>query len=55
MKNSTAEMLKEIISWPPINLKFSTSRRNIEIGIKDLIKEIMFGLTLIDETIDGQN
>ncbi|MGB0879432.1 MAG: hypothetical protein ACPGTO_02580 [Polaribacter sp.] len=53
--NSTAEMLKEIMKWPPINLKFNTSRRNTEIALKNLTKEIMFGLTLIDEAIDSEN
>jgi len=50
--NSTANMLKEIMDWPPINLKFNTSKRNTEIVLKDLTKEIMFGLTLIDEAIE---
>jgi len=50
--NATAGMLKEIMNWPPINLKYNTSRRNTEIVLKDLTKEIMFGLTLIDEAID---
>jgi len=50
--NSSADMLKEIMNWPAINLKFNTSRRNTEIALKDLTKEMMFGLTLIDEAID---
>lgn len=53
--NSTAEMLKEVMKWPPINLKFNTSKRNTEVALKDLTKEIMFGLTLIDEALDGEN
>ena len=53
--NSTAEMLKEIMNWPPINLKFNTSKRNTEVTLKDLTKEIMFGLTLIDETLDNED
>lgn len=53
--NATAEMLKEIMNWPPINLKFNTSKRNTEITLKDLTKEIMFGLTLIDEAIDNKS
>ncbi|TYB73199.1 hypothetical protein [Bizionia myxarmorum] len=53
--NSTAEMLKEIMNWPPINLKFNTSKRNTEVTLKDLTKEIMFGLTLIDETLDNKD
>jgi hypothetical protein len=51
--NAAAEMLKEIMNWPPINLKFNTSRRNTEVTLKDLTKEIMFGLTLIDEALDN--
>lgn len=50
--NSTANMLKEIMAWPPINLKFNTSKRNTEIVLKDFTKEILFGLTLIDEAIE---
>ena len=50
--NSTANMLKEIMLWPPVNLKFNTTKRNTEIVLKDLTKEIMFGLTLIDESIE---
>jgi len=53
--NSTAEMLKEIMNWPAINLKFNTSKRNTEVTLKDLTKEIMFGLTLIDETLDNED
>lgn len=53
--NSTAGMLKEIMNWPAINLKFNTSKRETEIVLKDLTKEIMFGLTLIDEAIDNLN
>jgi hypothetical protein len=53
--NATAEMLREIMNWPPINLKFNTSRRNTEVTLKDLTKEIMFGLTLIDEALDNES
>ncbi|MEP5253500.1 MAG: hypothetical protein ABJQ39_00445 [Winogradskyella arenosi] len=53
--NSTANMLTEVMKWPPINLKFNTSKRNTEITIKDLMKEIMFGLKLIDEALDSEN
>lgn len=53
--NSTAEMLKEIMKWPPINLKFNTSKRNTEVTLKDLTKEIMFGLTIIDEALENEN
>jgi hypothetical protein len=52
---STAEMLKEIMNWPPINVKFNTSKRNTEVTLKDLTKEIMFGLTLIDEVLENEN
>ena len=53
--NSTADMLKEVMQWPPINLKFNTSKRNTEVTLKDLIKEIMFGLELIDEALESEN
>ena len=51
--HSTAGMLKEILKWPSINTNFNTSKRQTEIVLKDLTKEIMFGLTLIDEAIDN--
>ena len=53
--NSTADMLKEVMKWPPINLKFNTSKRNTELTLKDLMKEIMFGLKLIDEALESEN
>lgn len=53
--HSTAGMLKQIMSWPPINLKFNSSKRNTEVTLKDLTKELMFGLTLIDETLDNMD
>ncbi len=53
--NSTAEMLKEVMKWPPINLKFNTSKRNTEVTLKDLTKELMFGLTLIDEALESES
>lgn len=53
--NTTAQMLKEVMKWPPINLKFNTSKRNTEVALKDLMKEIMFGLKLIDEALDSDN
>ncbi|SHJ26080.1 hypothetical protein SAMN04488096_1243 [Mesonia phycicola] len=53
--NATANMLKEVIKWPAINLKFNTSKRNTEVALKDLMKEMMFGLKLIDEALEIEN
>ena len=47
----TANLLREIMNWPPVNYSFNKSKRETEITLKNLTKEIMDGLLLMDEAL----
>lgn len=46
-----AGMLQEIIKWPPMTTRFNKSKRQTEEILKNLIKEMLEGLKLLDEAI----
>lgn len=47
-----AKFLEEITKWPPANSVFNKSKRTIELAVKDLVKEMLEGLKLLDEVIE---
>lgn len=49
--NSSASLLKIVINWPSFNSKFNKSKRETEITLKNLTKELLEGLKLLDEAI----
>lgn len=46
-----AGMLREVMKWPSTNSKFNKSKRETEITLKNLTKEMLEGLKLLDEAI----
>jgi hypothetical protein len=48
---NNANLLQEILAWPSINVSFNTAKRETEITLKDLTKEMLEGLKLLDEAI----
>ena len=44
-----ANLLRIIITWPPINSRFNQAKRNTELVLKDLTREMLNGLILINE------
>jgi len=46
-----ASLLREIVKWPPVNSKFNKSKRETELCLKTLTKELLEGLILLNETI----
>lgn len=48
---SCADMLQTIIRWPTINPKFNKSKRETELTLKNLTKEMLEGLMLLNEAI----
>lgn len=47
-----ANLLRTIIELPPVNFTFNKSKRETEITLKNLIKEMMDGLILIDAVLN---
>ena len=48
-----ANLIREIMKWPPVTSKFNKSKRETEITLKNLIKEMLDGLSLLDEAINN--
>lgn len=46
-----ANLIREVMKWPPINYNFNKSKRDTEIILKNLVKEMLDGLLLIDEAV----
>ncbi len=46
-----ANLLREIMKWPPVNLKFNKSKRETELTLKNLTKEMLEGLILLNEAV----
>lgn len=47
----TAELLKGMREWIPINRRFNTAKNRAELTIKELTKEMLAGLRVIDELL----
>ncbi|MBS1660276.1 MAG: hypothetical protein JST68_04415 [Bacteroidetes bacterium] len=48
---NSAGVLKVIMGWPPMTPRFNKSKRSTEITIKDITKEMLAGLKLLNEAI----
>jgi hypothetical protein len=48
-----ASLLESVMKWPLVNFKFNKSKRGIEDALKNLIKEMLEGLKLINEAISN--
>lgn len=48
---SSAKILTEIRKWPPINPNFNKSKRDTELTLTNLTKEILDALTLMDAAL----
>ena len=46
---SCADLLREILKLPPVNSKFNRSKRETEITLKNLTREMLDGLLLLNE------
>lgn len=49
---NSAVLLKAVSGFPVINSKFNQSKRQAELSIKNITKELLDGLMLLDEAID---
>lgn len=50
---SVAGMLRVIITWPLVNSKFNNSKRETELTLKNLTKEMLNGLILFDAALEN--
>lgn len=50
---SCADLLREVMKWPVVNSKFNKSKRDTEITLKNLIKEFLNGLYLLNEATEN--
>lgn len=48
----SAELIKEVMGMPPINSRFNQSKREVEIVLKDMTREMLAGLKIFDELLD---
>lgn len=48
---SCATLLRAVMKWPPVNPKFNKSKRETELTLKNLTKEMLEGLILLNEAI----
>lgn len=48
---NTAGMLEQVLQWLPLTARFSKSKRNTEDALKNLAKEFLEGLKLLDAAI----
>jgi hypothetical protein len=48
---NSASLLKTIMSWPPSTTQLNKSKRDIELTIKELTKQMLIGLKLLDEAM----
>lgn len=46
-----ATLLRAVMKWPPVNPKFNKSKRETELTLKNLTKEMLEGLILLNEAI----
>lgn len=51
LTHNTAEVLRMILKWPALTSRFNKSKRETEIVLKNLTKELLEGLKLLDEAI----
>jgi hypothetical protein len=49
--NQSATLLRQISDWPPATHKFNKSKRETEIALKNITKEMLEGLKLLDEAL----
>lgn len=49
--NTSAGLLRIVMGWPPMTPRFNKSKRATELTLKDLTKEMLNGLKLLDEAI----
>lgn len=49
--NSAVDFIREIMKWPPVNSRFNHSKREVELVVKDLTKEMLTGLKIFDEIV----
>jgi hypothetical protein len=52
---NSAGMLEQITKWPPMTGRFNKSKRATELVLKTLTSEMLQGLKLVDEAIDGNH
>jgi len=48
---SGADVLEIALKWPPVNPEFTKSKRELAVTLKNLVKEMLEGLKLLDEAI----
>lgn len=51
--NASADLIRQIMKWPPVNSKFNHAKREVELVLKDLTSEMLTGLKIFDEIVDN--
>jgi hypothetical protein len=49
---SSAGVLEKILEWPPATPKFNKAKRETEVALKNITKELLDGLKLINESLE---
>jgi len=51
LTENTANVLRHVLKWPVLTPKFGKSKRETELALKNITKELLEGLKLLDEAI----